>query len=110
MDESFQTPGPAAARSRAIVICSRLSFLIFCGTTVLIAGLLTGVMWRVGGQLGYTSTVATWVILPLVGIGLAIPGLRPPRVRWALAGLIGNATVWVALHVSYITATLLFGP
>lgn len=110
MNTSYQSFETTAARSRAVVICSRLSFLIFCGTTVLVSALLTGVTWRFGGQLGYASTIAAWLLLPLVGIVMALPGLRPPRARWALAGLIGNVAIWIAAHVSYVIATLVFGP
>ncbi|MDP8931893.1 MAG: hypothetical protein M3O70_25810 [Actinomycetota bacterium] len=88
-----------------------MSVAVLCLTGVLVAVLFIGVAWLgVVGQLGYASIVLAWLVLPPLGILLAIPGMRPPRMRPALIGLLGNIAMWAALYVSYIVAVLIGGP
>ncbi len=111
MDESHHQVREPRVHSRAAFICSTISVVVLCVTGVLVAVLFVGVFWLgVVGQLGYASIFFFWVVLPPLGVVLAIPGMRPPRMRRALIGLLSNTALWAAFPVSLIVATLIGGP
>lgn len=102
------------------------SIVVLCATILLVGGLFLLAAWlQHGSNLvpGYLPPGQTapsqpptifasliWMTLPPVGILLAIPGLRPPRIKRALIGLTGNAIAWVALPVAGFVITSFFGP
>lgn len=112
--------------SRGALRSATASVTVLCITVVLIVGLFLAAAWLqhgshlVPGHLKPGQTAPgqpprlvaglVWEILPLIGIALAMPGMRAPRSRRALIGLIGNIAVWAALPASLIITTLLFGP
>lgn len=126
MNENDPLDSTDADRSRVVAVCSTASVVLLCVTVLLVSGLFLTAAWlqhgshlvpgylppgqTAPGQLPTAAAALAWLTLPPVGIGLAIPGMRPPRARKPLIGLIGNAVVWGAFPVSLILTTLSFGP
>ncbi|MBV9846509.1 MAG: hypothetical protein JOZ47_15785 [Kutzneria sp.] len=99
------------AFSRVARACSAAALAVLCVASLAAITVACGTAGRdVVGQLAYSGAFLVWVVLPWVGILLAVPGLRPPRGRAAVVALIGNAVVLLALPAMWLIVTLVAGP
>ncbi len=115
-----------SGRCPTSTMSSAASTALLCATVLLVAGLLVTAAWlqdgsdpapgslppgqTAPGQLSTAAAVLAWLLLPPAGIALAVAGMRRPRRRAAVIGLVGNAVVWVAWPVTLIVTTLVSGP
>lgn len=128
MNDTDQRASLAAANghSRVSRFSSSASVAVLCGAVLLVGGLFLTAAWlqhgshlvpghlppgqTAPGQLPAVTASLAWLILPPIGILLAIPGVRPPRRRAALIALIGNVILWIALPATLVIVTLVSGP
>ncbi len=104
VDELKTQPGEAgngASRSRVVRLLSGTSCVLLCLAVVLVVCQYLPVNQTPGSAGWWVATIGflAWVLLPPIGVLLALPGLRRPQSRGAVLGCAGHGLLFAWLMV-----------